>query len=188
MEKGQRNQISSKNFRGITLAQLNDAVKWENILPSNTPRIYNGSQWVTTDDYIKEDNKINSPCRGVVYILFTSQYLNITSKEKYDLFSIEVLVFDDILILKDMHLLKLNVGKLDLVQLSQYAMKNQYLKSKDKGSIYFLGVINNYKTLTRNILQITKGGSALFTLGEDWLLEAPQKFTSAPNKYAAETL
>jgi hypothetical protein len=114
MEKEQRHQISSKNFRGITLTIPNQKPLWKNILPENAPRIYVGDKWVTTDEYIQNDNKSNSPLRRIVYILFTSQYLNVTSKEKYDLFSIEVLVFDGILILKDMHLLKLDVHEMDL--------------------------------------------------------------------------
>jgi hypothetical protein len=188
MKKEQRHQISSKNFRGITLTISNQKPIWENILPQNAPRIYVGDKWVTTDEYIQNDNKSNSPLRRIVYILFTSQYLNVTSKEKYDLFSIEVLVFDGILILKDMHLLKLNVHEMDLKKVLRYSHNNTYLESKDKGSIYYLGVINSYSGLTRNILQITKGSSSLFTLGDDWLLEAPKKFNSSTDKYRAENL
>ncbi len=173
------------------MATSNEILKWENILPEDTPRIYIDNQWKTFEECqenIMHYKRFDSPFREELYILFTSQYLNITTKEKYDLFSIEVLVYDEMVILKDMHLLKLNVGKLALKQVSKYSLKNPYLKSKNQQSIYYLGVVNNYNQLTRNILQIIKGSSTLFTLGEDWLLEAPTKVTSATKKYSAEIL
>ena len=49
--------------------------------------------------------------------------------------------------------------------------------------MYYLGEVNNYNSLTRNVLQITRGHSALFTLGEDWLVKGPTKSVSSSNKY-----
>ena len=166
------------------MRKSNSGPLWKDILPEDAPRMYIGDRWKTHDEWVKENNRVfTSPCRKIVCVLFTSQYLNITSKEKYDLFSIEVLVFDNMVMLKEMHLLKLNVGQPTLTEIAQYAMKNPYLKSKDKSKMYYLGEVNNYNSLTRNVLQITRGHSALFTLGDDWIVKDIIGGVSSPNKF-----
>ncbi len=162
----------------------NSGPLWKDILPPDSPRIYFGDRWKTYDEWVKEDNRVfTSPCRRILCVVFTSQYLNITTKEKYDLFSIEVLVFDNMIMLKGMHLLKLNVGKPSFKEIAKYALKNPYLKSKDKSKMYYLGEVNNYNSLTQNILQITRGHSTLFTMGEDWLVKDIIEPSSSSNKY-----
>ena len=169
----------------MELVKTDTLITWEDILPEDAPRIYINNQWISYEQWEKEENRrFTSPPRKVLHMLFTSQYLNITTKEKYDLFSIKVLVFDNMVVLNDMHLLKLNVGQtFGVVEAAKYALKNPYLKSKDKKSIYYLGAVNSYKHLTQNILQIARGHSALFTLGEDWLVKGPTKSVSSSNKY-----
>ena len=89
----------------MELVKTDTLITWEDILPEDAPRIYINNQWVSYEQWEKEENRrFTSPPRKVLHMLFTSQYLNITTKEKYDLFSIKVLVFDNMVVLNDMHL------------------------------------------------------------------------------------
>jgi hypothetical protein len=161
-----------------------EAHSWKNILPPNAPRIYWKEEWISYDKWAQSGRKLPSACRKVVYILFTSQYLNVSSKDDYDLFSIQVLEYDGLIIMKDMHLLKLDVGKdFNLGEALKFIPTNSYLQFKDKKRIYFLGIVNTYQSLVKAILSILKGKSILFPLGEEWLEEYYKIIPHSHHKY-----
>ncbi len=132
-----------------------------NILPPDSPVIYDGSKWVNMNNFLYEVGDDSPSSTDYFYVTFKSQYLNRMTYGNYNLFSLAVYVMGDVIFLRDFN----DYGVVEsgaavfIHDIPLIIQNHSYFKDLSLNDIYYIGDVESHKELTRKIQNLVKDNS-----------------------------